>query len=56
MITSWADEEDKANAKYESIRGKSKHNTGRNNNNKKNNRDQGVATTTTTRVLTASAS
>jgi hypothetical protein len=38
MITSWADEEDKANAKYDSIRGKSKHNTGGNNNN--NNRDQ----------------
>jgi hypothetical protein len=36
MITSWADEEDKANAKYDSIRGKSKHNTGGN-----NNRDQG---------------
>jgi hypothetical protein len=28
MITSWADEEDKANAKYDAIRGKSKHNTG----------------------------
>jgi hypothetical protein len=37
MITSWADEEDKANAKYDSIRGKSKHNTGGIN----NNRDQG---------------
>jgi hypothetical protein len=37
MITSWADEEDKANTKYDSIRGKSKHNTGGNN----NNRDQG---------------
>jgi hypothetical protein len=40
MITSWADKEDKANAKYDSIRGKSKHNTGSiiiNN----NNRDQG---------------
>jgi hypothetical protein len=44
MITSWADEEDKANAKYDAIRGKSKQNTsggssnngnqgGRNNNN-----------------------
>jgi hypothetical protein len=34
MITSWADEEDKANAKYDVIRGKSKQNTGgRNNNN-----------------------
>jgi transcriptional accessory protein Tex/SPT6 len=28
MITSWADEEDKANAKYVAIRGKSKQNTG----------------------------
>jgi hypothetical protein len=35
MITSWADEEDKANAKYDSIRGKSKNNTGGNNNNNK---------------------
>jgi hypothetical protein len=26
MITSWADEEDKANAKYDAIRGKSKQN------------------------------
>jgi hypothetical protein len=26
MITSWADEEDKANAKYDAIRGKSKNN------------------------------
>jgi hypothetical protein len=43
MITSWADEEDKANAKYDSICGKSKHNTGsnNNNNNNNNNRDQG---------------
>jgi hypothetical protein len=34
MITSWADEEDKANAKYDAIRGKSKQNMGgiRNNN------------------------
>jgi hypothetical protein len=45
-ITSWADEEDKANAKYDSIRGKSKHDTGNNNNNNNNsnsnnNRDQG---------------
>jgi hypothetical protein len=38
MITSWADEEDKANAKYDSIRGKSKHIMGGNNN---NNKDQG---------------
>jgi hypothetical protein len=36
MITSWADEEDKADAKYNSIRGKSKNNTGGN-----NNKDQG---------------
>jgi hypothetical protein len=35
MITSWADEEDKANAKYDSIRGKSKNNTGGNNNKNK---------------------
>jgi hypothetical protein len=28
MITSWADEEEKANAKYDAIRGKSKQNTG----------------------------
>jgi hypothetical protein len=28
MITSWADEEDKANAKYDAIRGKSKKNQG----------------------------
>jgi transcriptional accessory protein Tex/SPT6 len=39
MITSWADEEDKANTKYAAIRGKSKQNTGGSNNN--NNRDQG---------------
>jgi hypothetical protein len=38
MITSWADEEDKANAKYNVIRGKSKKNAGGSNN---NNRDQG---------------
>jgi hypothetical protein len=38
MITSWADEEDKANAKCDANRGKSKHNTGGNNN---NTRDQG---------------
>jgi hypothetical protein len=44
MITSWADEEDKVNGKYDSIRGKSKQNTGgnnNNNNNNNNNRDQG---------------
>jgi hypothetical protein len=38
MITSWADEEDKANAKYDTTRGKSKQNPGGSNN---NNRDQG---------------
>jgi hypothetical protein len=38
MITSWADEEDKANAKYDAIRGKSKNNPDGSNN---NNRDQG---------------
>jgi transcriptional accessory protein Tex/SPT6 len=38
MINSWADEEIKANAKYDSIHGKRKHNTGGSNN---NNRDQG---------------
>jgi hypothetical protein len=53
MITSWAHEEDKANTKYDAIRGKSKQNPGGSNN---NNRDQGGRTTTTTRVLTASAS
>jgi hypothetical protein len=34
MITSWADEEDKANAKYDAIRGKRKQNAGGSNNNK----------------------
>jgi hypothetical protein len=38
MITSWADEEDKANVKYDAIRGKSKQNPGGSNN---NTRDQG---------------
>jgi hypothetical protein len=38
MINSWADEEDKANANYDAIRGKSKQNTGGNSN---NNGDQG---------------
>jgi hypothetical protein len=38
MITSWVDEEDKANAKYDAIRGKSKNNPGCSNN---NSRDQG---------------
>jgi hypothetical protein len=36
MITSWADEEDKANAKYDAIRGKSKPNTGGGSNNNGN--------------------
>jgi hypothetical protein len=36
MITSWADEEDKANDKYDAIRGKSKQNTGGNSNNNGN--------------------
>jgi hypothetical protein len=36
MITSWADEEDKANAKYDAIRAKSKQSTGGNNNNDEN--------------------
>jgi hypothetical protein len=53
MITSWTDEEDKANAKYDAIHGKSKNNPGGSNN---NNKDQGVATKPTTRVLTTSAS
>jgi hypothetical protein len=38
MITLWANEEDKANAKYDAIRSKSKQNAGDSNN---NNRDQG---------------
>jgi hypothetical protein len=38
MITSWADEEDKENAKYDAILGKSNNNPGGGNN---NNRDQG---------------
>jgi hypothetical protein len=37
MITSWDDEEDKANTKYDAIRGKSKQNAGGSNN---KNRDQ----------------
>jgi hypothetical protein len=36
MITFWADEEDKANAKYDAIRGKSKQNTGGSSNNNVN--------------------
>jgi hypothetical protein len=38
MITSWADKDDKANAKHDAICGKSKQNTSGNNN---NNKDQG---------------
>jgi hypothetical protein len=38
MITSWADKEDKANAKYDAIRGERKQNAGGSNN---NNMDQG---------------
>jgi hypothetical protein len=34
MNTSWTDEEDRVNAKYDSIHDKSKNNTGGNNNNK----------------------
>jgi hypothetical protein len=36
MITSWADEEDKTNGKFNAIHGKSKQNTGGNNNNNGN--------------------
>jgi hypothetical protein len=54
MITSWADEEDKANAKYDAIRGKNKQNTGGVSGN--NGNQGGRTTTTTTRVPTASAS
>jgi uncharacterized protein YqgQ len=36
MITSWADVEDKANAKYDTIRGKNEQNTGGKNNNNEN--------------------
>jgi hypothetical protein len=59
MITSWADKEDKANAKYDSIRGKSKNNTGDDNNTTTTTttttiRITRVTTTITTRVLTAS--
>jgi hypothetical protein len=52
MITSWADEEDKTNAKYDAIRGKSKQNAGGSNN---NNWDQG-GRNNNYRVLIASAS
>jgi hypothetical protein len=40
MITSSADEENKAKAKYDAIRGKSKQNTGGNNNNNNNNNNE----------------
>jgi hypothetical protein len=53
MTTSWADEEDKANAKYGAIRGKSKHNPAAATTTPG---IKGVTTTITTRVLTASAS
>jgi hypothetical protein len=36
MITSWADEEDKANAKYDAIRGKNKQNAGSGSGNNEN--------------------
>jgi hypothetical protein len=52
MITSWADEEDKANAKYDAIRGKSKQNTGGNS----NTMGTKVVAATTTRVPVANAS
>jgi hypothetical protein len=52
MITSWADEEDKADAKYDAIRGKSKKNSGDSNN---NSRDQGGRNNNYL-VLTTSAS
>jgi hypothetical protein len=53
MITSWADKEDKANAKYDAIRGKSKNNPGAA---ATTIGIKGVATTATTRDLTASVS
>jgi hypothetical protein len=40
MITSWADEEDKANAKYDAIRGKSTQNAGGGSGNNGNQRSQ----------------
>jgi hypothetical protein len=52
MITSWDDEEDQANAKYDAIRSKSKNNRAAATT---TTRIKGVAATTTTRVLTASA-
>jgi hypothetical protein len=71
MITSWADEEDKANAKYDAIGGKIKQNADGSNNNNNNNNNNNTTTTppppttttgikavatTTTRVPIASAS
>jgi hypothetical protein len=53
MITSWADEEDKANAKYDAIRGKSKQNTGSSSN---NNGNQGGRSSNNYSSPTASAS
>jgi hypothetical protein len=50
MITSWADEEDKANAKYDAIHGKSNQNPGGSNN---NNRDQGGRNSNTDNTVTA---
>jgi hypothetical protein len=50
MITSWADEEDKANAKYDAIRGKSKNNPSDNNN---TNKDQGVSVRNMVLTLTS---
>jgi hypothetical protein len=41
MITSWADEEDKANAKYDAIRCKSKKNSGGSGNNNNNGNQEG---------------
>jgi hypothetical protein len=53
MITSWADEEDKANAKYDAIRGESKQNTGPA---AATTGTKAVTTATTTRVPTARTS
>jgi hypothetical protein len=47
MITSWADEEDKANAKYDAIGGKIKQNADGSNNNNNNNNNNTTTTTTT---------
>jgi hypothetical protein len=64
MITSWADEEDKANAKYDAIRGKSKQNAGggsgnngnqggRNNNNYYSGPNRKASQTTLSRLSSA---